>query len=156
MTSIDGFDDAADDFEAFAESFREVAEELPTAIDSGVQKTARTVSGTAKRYAAVDEGELRQEIDTERIDLGAWAVVSKADHAAAVEFGTDPHVIRADEADALAFTGRDGELVFRQSVEHPGTPAQPYLRPSMKEHQSELVENINEAINELFAEAFGI
>jgi HK97 gp10 family phage protein len=155
MTDFDGFADAAEDFTSFAESLDEVAARLPDTIDTGVRRTATTVQGTAQANAPVDTGELRQKIETQRIELAAYEVISAAPHARAVERGTDPHVITPDSADALAFEGQNGELVFRQRVNHPGTPAQPYLGPAMKEHQSELVENINEAINELFAEVFG-
>lgn len=156
MTDIDGFDEAAGDFAEFAEKLDEVATRLPNAIDSGVEKTATMVTGTAKANAPVDSGQLRQEIEWQRVELGFYEIISAAPHARAVEKGTSPHVITPDSADALAFEGQNGELVFRQRVEHPGTPAQPYLGPAMKQHQSELAENINEAINELFAEVFGV
>jgi len=156
MTDFDGFAEAADDFTELAEMLDEVAAGLPDAIDSGVRRTAMTVRGTAQANAPVDRGELRQKIEAQRAELGVYEVISAAPHAQAVEFGTDPHVITPDSADALAFEGQNGELVFRQRVNHPGTPAQPYLRPAMKQHQSELVENISEAIDDLFAEVFGV
>jgi HK97 gp10 family phage protein len=154
MTDFDGFEDAADDFDSFADKLRDVAARLPSAVDSGAQRTAMTIQGTAQANAPVDRGELRQKIETRRIELAAYQVISAAPHAQAVEFGTDPHVITPNSADALAFEGQNGELIFRQRVEHPGTPAQPYLRPAVRQHQSELTENINDAINELFRQVF--
>ncbi|OYR66239.1 hypothetical protein DJ71_22120 [Halorubrum sp. E3] len=147
---IDGFDDTADEFAEFAEGLRDVADNLDGAIDSGVETTAFQIEGTAKRIVSVDSGALRAGIEARRLSIGVWVVGAKSDYADDVEFGTAPHVIEADQADALAFMGQDGELVFRQRVEHPGTPAQPFLRPALAEHQSDLVENINDEIQKLF------
>jgi HK97 gp10 family phage protein len=147
---IGGFDDTADEFAEFAEGLRDVADNLDEAIDEGVKTTAFQIEGTAKRRAPVDTGALRAGIEARRLTIAEWVVGAKTEYATAVEFGTAPHVIEADQADALAFTGQDGELVFRQRVEHPGTPAQPFLRPALAEHQSDLVENINAEIEKLF------
>lgn len=147
---IDGFDDAASDFAEFAEGLRAVAENMDNAVDEGVKKTAFQVEGTAKQYVPVESGTLRTSIEARRLGIAEWVVGTPIDYAADVELGTAPHVIEPDEADALAFTGQDGELVFRQSVDHPGTPAQPYLGPSLADHKSDLVRNINDEIEELY------
>lgn len=60
-----------------------------------------------------------------------YLVTSNAEYAAFVEFGTDPHVITADNKDALKFEV-GGETVFATSVDHPGTEAQPYMRPAVR------------------------
>lgn len=46
---------------------------------------------------------------------------NKARHAAALESGTRPHIIRSRSGGYLRFRGRDGNWVFRRSVRHPGT-----------------------------------
>lgn len=148
---IDGFEGAADDFASFAEGLRDVADNIDEAIDEGVGTTALQMERTAKQKVPVDTTTLRASIEARRLAIGEWVLGAKTDYAADVEFGTAPHTIEADQADALAFEGRDGELIFRQSVQHPGTPAQPYLRPAKREHQSELTRNINEEIEKLFA-----
>lgn len=58
-----------------------------------------------------------------------WIVGSTADYAVDVEYGTDPHAIRADDAEYLHFE-IDGEEIFIKEVDHPGTRAQPYMRPA--------------------------
>ena len=151
MTDINGFDAAAAEFASFAEGLRDVADNVDRALDSGVKTTAFDIEATAKRLVAVDTSTLRRSIAARRVELAAWAVGASAEYAADVEFGTDPHVITPDAADALAFQGRDGELIFRQRVEHPGTPAQPYLGPAFREHESDLVENISAELEQLFA-----
>jgi len=63
-------------------------------------------------------------------------------YAAAVEFGTQPHIIRPRRARVLAWGGartlggrlRKGAKAdhFARFVRHPGTRAQPYLRPGVE------------------------
>jgi hypothetical protein len=65
-----------------------------------------------------------------------------AGYAAAVEFGTRPHVIVPRRARVLAWGGertlsgrlRSGSSAtkFARRVRHPGTRAQPYLRPGLQ------------------------
>jgi HK97 gp10 family phage protein len=148
---IDGFEEAAGDFADFAEGLRDVADNIDGAVDEGVKTTAFQIEGTAKRKAPADTGALRASIEARRLDIGAWVVGAKTEYAAAVELGTAPHVIAPDDADALAFEGQDGALIFRQRVEHPGTPAQPYLGPAFRAHESDLTQNISDEIEQLFA-----
>lgn len=65
-----------------------------------------------------------------------YIVGASAGHAAAVELGTAPHTITADSG-YLSFTV-DGEQVFAKSVDHPGTPAQPYMRPAARAVERDL------------------
>ena len=51
-----------------------------------------------------------------------------------MEFGTQPHPISGDP---LAFTV-DGETVFAQTVDHPGTKAQPFMQPSIEAVERQL------------------
>jgi len=142
------------EFDAFADKLRAVAEELDDAVDAGVRKTALQVERSAKQETPVDTGTLRSSIQTARVDVGEHIVGTNVEYAPDVEFGTRPHVITPDEADALAFKGTGGEMVFTRRVEHPGTPAQPFLRPAVRDHQSDLVENINDAIADLLEAVF--
>lgn len=77
------------------------------------------------------------------VRFGGQSVVYAAIH----EHGgtTRPHVIRAKAGGYLAFPGRDGNTVFRKSVNHPGSkiPARPYLRPSIEERR----ENYNRSLS---------
>lgn len=52
---------------------------------------------------------------------GAGTLVNVAPYAPYVIYPTRPHVIRARRARVLAFEGRDGRMVFRREVFHPGT-----------------------------------
>lgn len=71
-------------------------------------------------------GELPQTYRPFHVDGG---VEDTAHYAAAVHEGSRPHVIRARNAAYLRFEWH-GRVVFRKSVNHPGTRARPFLRNS--------------------------
>lgn len=88
---------------------------------------AGAVARDARRYAPVDTGYLHTHIDPQpdpegrvghrRVVAAGAGMPPNADAPAYVEFGTRPHDI--PNAFGLGFT-----------VHHPGTEAQPYLRPA--------------------------
>ena len=47
-----------------------------------------------------------------------------------VEFGTSPHVIKPKKKKALKFK-MDNKTIFAKKVMHPGTEAQPWMRPAL-------------------------
>jgi hypothetical protein len=57
-----------------------------------------------------------------------------ANYGADVEYGTQPHIIRASPGGVLAFPGGGGSTVFAQEVHHPGTSPQPYMGPAFDRH----------------------
>lgn len=61
-----------------------------------------------------------------------YAIGTNVDYAAVVEYGSGPHEITPDDAEVLRFEV-GGTVVYTQHVDHPGTEAQPYLRPAIKE-----------------------
>jgi HK97 gp10 family phage protein len=142
---IDGaaaFTELADDLESMADGVQD-------ALDRAVQKTALQVERSAKQKAPVDTGTLRASIQIAPDGVAAYLVGTSVEYAPDVEFGTQPHVITPTDAEALRFEGSGGDIVYAQSVDHPGTPAQPFLRPAIREHESDLVENIRAAIDDL-------
>ncbi|WP_188188050.1 hypothetical protein [Nonomuraea sp. SYSU D8015] len=51
-----------------------------------------------------------------------------------LEVGTRPHVIRPKNPRGwLRWVGADGRVHFAKKVNHPGTSAQPYLRPALED-----------------------
>ena len=49
------------------------------------------------------------------------------------EFGTKPHVILPKNKPYLMFKTKDGKWVRTKRVNHPGTPANPFVRPAVSE-----------------------
>lgn len=102
----------------------------PVAQD--LRAKALKVEARAKQHAPVDTGALRGSIHTRegRDEQGPFVEVgSDLDYAIIVELGSRPHVIRPKDKQALAWPGGAHPVA---EVHHPGTQAQPYLRPALE------------------------
>ena len=100
----------------------------------------------AKSRAPKRSGTLARSIGPGRLAETSAQVVATAQHAAFVEGGTQPHVIRPRDRKVLAWNTDpaayrlSGALragfapnVFAKEVKHPGTRAQPFLEPSARQ-----------------------
>lgn len=149
---ITGFEKIALELEEFADDLEDIANELDDAVDRGVRETALDVERTAKRRAPVETGDLRGDIQAIRIGTKKFSVGTIKEYGPDVEYGTKPHPITPDTADALHFYWeKEGVYVTTQLVNHPGTEPQPFLRPAINIHRSDLVENIREEIRKVVA-----
>lgn len=123
-------------------------------IQGAITRSTYRVGGAARRNAPSQHGKLRQSI-VESVK-GLEGVISvNAEHAGAVEFGTRPHLIKPKRKKALAFKPGAGFRFWDEAgrivvklVRHPGTAAQPYLRPAMQEEAPRLTKAIVNIINE--------
>ncbi len=96
----------------------------------------------AKLVVPRKTGHLGRSIVPGRLTATSARVEARTPYAAAVEFGTKPHIIRPRNAKVLAWGGTrrlSGALAkgsrathFARVVRHPGTRAQPYLIPSVR------------------------
>lgn len=104
---------------------------------------ATYIKGDMESRVPVRTGRLRQSISIQilqdRIVIGPHT-----EYAAYVEFGTKPHVIRAKNKKALAFYS-GGKRVIVKEVHHPGTRAQPYVRPAYQDWVDEIASQVAEA-----------
>lgn len=103
-----------------------------------IRRSTERVAGNAKRNAPSSFGKLRQSI-TSKVQGLTGEVAVNASHAGAVEFGSKPHEIRPKRKKALAFKPGAGFKFWDESgrvvvkvVKHPGTKAQPFLRPAVE------------------------
>lgn len=94
-----------------------------------IEPLLQAIAADARRLAPVDSGDLRDSITFEVTSETSGRVGSPLSYAADVELGTRPHVIRAQSKKVLA--DREQGEFFGKEVHHPGTPAQPYLRPAL-------------------------
>ncbi len=123
-----------------------------------VQRTPKIMLGRLALKAVAEQkrlvprktGNLGRTIHLGRVTERYAETVADAKYAAAVEYGTRDHDITAKKGKALRFAntkggarttlgGRvragsmrklgQGAFVFRQKVHHPGTKAQPFMRP---------------------------
>ena len=151
---IDGFEESSDDFAEFAENLREFADGIDDAVDEGTRKTTKQIERTAKQHVPVDSGTLRWSIRFQRLGPGEYVVGTNVEYAPMVEYGTASHVITPTTGEFLYFEGEDGHLIRKRSVKHPGTPAQPYMRPALRKHRSDLARNIQAEIDALAKAVF--
>ncbi|MEU6229982.1 HK97-gp10 family putative phage morphogenesis protein [Streptomyces sp. NPDC047042] len=101
-------------------------------VKRAVDRTRMDVQNEARRRAPVDTGRLRSSVvsraETSGRSIG-YVVGSNVNYAAAVEFGTAPHVIKPKYKQALYWPGAARPVA---QVNHPGTRAQPFLRPAIE------------------------
>jgi len=100
-------------------------------------------------------GSLRDSIASDIVDEnGGIAVIVRSSgalkYAAIQEFGgkTAAHDIIPSKAKVLAFVSGGGAQVFAKLVHHPGStiPARPYLRSSLADMKSHIIESLNAAV----------
>lgn len=147
MADLSGFAALSERFAEFAEDIGDARDDVDAAMDRGVEKTARDIGDAAQRRAPVDTGELRDSKRIRKLSDGRWEVAFTAQsdegfpYPQAVEYGRGPIV--AEPGSALRFE-IDGEVFYRQRVQ--AASPQPFLRPALRQHRSELTENIREEL----------
>ncbi|MEV0584104.1 hypothetical protein [Nonomuraea sp. NPDC050310] len=112
-------------------------------------RCGEVVTQGAKRRAPVSprgsggrgSGYLRSKIGWQlgRDEIGLYVDIASAartpqgePYGLFVEVGTRPHVIRPRTPGGwLRWVGSDGKVHFARQVHHPGTAAQPHLRPAL-------------------------
>jgi len=79
----------------------------------------------------VDTGRLSWGIKIFPTSIGfsKYLLYDNVEYAEAIEFGTDPHVIKIKNKKVLA--NKKKGIIFGKQVMHPGTEAQPYFRPAL-------------------------
>jgi HK97 gp10 family phage protein len=121
-------------------------------LQGAVARATFRVGAGARMRAPVNFGRLRQSIK-EKIGKLRGEISVNVNYAGAVEFGTKAHEIRPKVKKALAFKpgagfrfwDESGRVVVK-SVKHPGTKAQPFLTPAVKEEARGFAKNIKTII----------
>jgi HK97 gp10 family phage protein len=116
----------------YERGLRRVFGRMSDDVARAVDRTRIDVQNEARRRAPVDTGRLRSSI-VSRTEGGGrqlgYVVGSNVTYAAAVEYGTAPHVIVPKNRKALYWPGAAHPVA---KVNHPGTRAQPFLRPAIE------------------------
>lgn len=87
------------------------------------------IADDARHACPVDTGELVDTIETHYPAPGIGIITVGTDHWAPTEYGSAPHPIDAHGPYSL-HNAETGEY-FGPHVNHPGTPAQPFMRPAL-------------------------
>jgi len=79
--------------------------------------------------APFDTGRLAESIKLYPSYLGAekFLLITSVEYAEYLEYGTRPHIIRIKNKKVLA----SKKAIFGKEVKHPGTEAQPFMRPAL-------------------------
>lgn len=108
----------------------ELARELRDAADRAAFDASRAAVVTAKNAIRAQTrrrtGKLLAGTDSALAGRGRARFFSRAAYASFIDSGTAPHVIAARNAQALRFT-MNGQVMFRRSVQHPGTSPRPFI-----------------------------
>lgn len=88
------------------------------------ENVADAIARDARRRCPIDTGELEGTIHA----VGTRVYVG-TDYWQSVEYGSRPHIIRSHGNYPLR--NRETGEVFGRVVRHPGTPAQPFMRPAL-------------------------
>jgi HK97 gp10 family phage protein len=121
---------ASADIHRLASALRESAGDSEITTHNVLVHSANYIKADMEARVPVRTGRLRQSIEvkvfTDRVVIGP-----DTEYAAYVEFGTKPHVIRPRNKKALSFYV-GGQRIVVTKVNHPGTKAQPYVRPAFE------------------------
>ena len=109
--------------------------DLNVEIARYLRKLARQIQNDAERMAAVKTGKLRSSLYHEVNGLTARIGVRNVPYWSTVEFGSGPHEIRPVTKKALYWPGARHPV---NRVWHPGTPAQPFIRPALFKRRGRL------------------
>lgn len=116
------------DIERLANALRESGRQAHATTQSVIIEAANYLVTEMEIRVPVKTGELRDSIGV-RVESQRVIVGPTASHAPYVEFDTKPHKITAKPGSALSFMV-GGNRVTVRSVNHPGTTAQPFVRPA--------------------------
>ena len=124
------------------------------AVRQAVDISAASVLRGAKAKVSDDvlhvkTGRLRRSLSMRSLggeDAPSAEVGTNVEYAAIHEYGgqTKAHIIEAVNGKALAFMGKDGAMVFRKVVHHPGSkmPERSFLRSTLTEQAEQIQERI--------------
>lgn len=115
----------------FQNAFRDALDRLTGASREATRRAANDMVNHAKSLAPVDTGRLRSSV-VAIPQGGRWTftvtIGTNVEYAADVEYGTAPHVIVPKDRKALWWPGAAHPVA---RVNHPGTRAQPFMRPAV-------------------------
>jgi hypothetical protein len=78
-------------------------------------------------------------------------IIYRAPYAAAQEYGSPPHIIRARNVKYLHWIGKGGKDVFRKEVMHPGNPPRAFVRNAIADGKATLPEIVGKVFMDTFS-----
>ncbi len=96
---------------------------------ANVKKVTKAVLADTIAGCPTDSGDLVESLGDRYPGKLRGVIVVGTDHWRETEYGSPPHIIRSHGDWPLR--NRETGEVFGPIVHHPGTPAQPFLRPAL-------------------------
>jgi hypothetical protein len=121
-------------------------------LDDLLMFVGNSMAADMQAIVPVDTGNLKMSIKVVvmsrgRLEIGPDTLM--APYAWDVEYGTKPHVIEAKPGKVLRFQA-GGKVIYTRKVNHPGTRAQPYVRPVVQNWVDRLgAEAVTVGVNEV-------
>jgi HK97 gp10 family phage protein len=120
----------------FQSALQAAVDRLSGEAREATRRAGDDIAKVAKSLAPVDTGRLRSSIRaigsggrlTFKVTIG-----TDVEYAADVEYGTAPHVIYPKDKKALFWPGAAHPVA---KVNHPGTRAQPFMRPAIAQAET--------------------
>ncbi len=124
------------EFDIDLENMKNIEDKYKDRLKKVLWLSMNKVDEIASRIVPVDTGRLKNSIFVYPMRAGSseYIVADGVEYGAYVEFGTSPHIILPKTKKALRWKDKDTKQdVFAKRVFHPGTNAQPFFRPALKE-----------------------
>lgn len=144
-----------ENIDALKQAFARAPEQFAHAYQESVGRVVKKIEGDAKKKAPVNKesggGNLRQSIRS-GVQGMSGVVVADAKYAAAVNFGSRPHIIRSHGNYPLR--NRRTGAIFGREVLHSGNRPQPFFSDAVEENETLLNRELQRAaqtvLNNLF------
>lgn len=147
MTSV-----ASADITRIAEALRETGRDSGVTTQRVMIESANFLLTEMEVRVPVDSGDLRKSLAV-RVEGDRVTVGPDVPYASYVEFGTQPHEIRPKKPDGVLRFKVNGQWVYAKVVNHPGTKAQPFVRPAFDAWVKTLGPEVAKANVKTFTEA---
>lgn len=122
------------DISRLADALRQTADNAQITTQQVLIQSANQILAEMEALVPVDTGKLRTslriKVDPDRVTIGPNEDI--ANYGGYVEFGTKPHTIRPKTPGGVLVFKMNGRTVYTKKVRHPGTKAQPFVRPAFE------------------------
>jgi HK97 gp10 family phage protein len=119
------------DVSRLADALKQASQESGVTTQQVLVQSANHILAEMEARVPVKTGRLRTSLSI-RVDTDKVTIGPDTPYAGYVEFGTKPHQIRPKKPGGVLMFTMGGQKVFARSVQHPGTRAQPYVRPAFE------------------------
>lgn len=125
---------ASADISRLAEALQMTAQQSGVTTQQVLVQSANHILAEMESRVPVKTGKLKTaltiRVESNRVIIGPDPHV--APYAGYVEFDTKPHVIRPKKPGGVLVFEINGTKIFTKEVHHPGTTAQPFVRPAFE------------------------